>query len=406
MTRPIQARSFAGTHRAGGRSCKAIGSTAVVPADNLSLAPPARGAAGRTRTTDAARRHSDLARAADAGRRARRHLRLAVPADHAPDAGRGRRPDRAQEPGAARDRRARPPSASTSAGSRRSRSTSPTSSTTTSSGAFRRTASPCSPRRTACAPIGCRTGSARTSRSPIASISSRCCARSPSRTRRSCSRCHRTAVRMVEICADLPPAPVKVGRPAEGRRQRGAPSVRPRPLAERPHPGLRGPEGPAQAVRPTGRRRRCAPFLAGRETPLLLAAVEPLGWDLPVGQFLPSSGPEPACLASPSSSSEGELAQASRPAARRALRPRAGRSPRDVRPARRAGPRHHRHRGCGARGDHGRDRHAPGRHGRGGAGHRRRGRRPGHLPRHRRRRQLRRDRRDRLPRAADRRPGA
>jgi hypothetical protein len=38
------------------------------------------------------------------------------------------------------------------------RSSWPTSSTTTSSGAFRHAASPCSRRRTACAPIGCRTG--------------------------------------------------------------------------------------------------------------------------------------------------------------------------------------------------------------------------------------------------------
>jgi Bacterial archaeo-eukaryotic release factor family 11 len=118
------------------------------------------------------------------------------------------------------------------------------------------------------------------------------------------------AVRVVEICSDLPPAPVKVADlPKDAASAVRRSSVRGRSPSGR----IQGSEGQKVLLRQYARRVDDAlrPFLAGRETPLLLAAVEPLD---AIFRSV-SSYPHLVATSLPGvteHSSEGELAQASR----------------------------------------------------------------------------------------------
>lgn len=81
--------------------------------------------------------------------------------------------------------------------------------------------------------------------------------------------------RVVEVCSDLPPAPVKVADlPKNAASAVGRASVRDRSPSGR----IQGSEGQKVLLRQYPRRVDAAlrGFLAGREAPLLLAAVEPL----------------------------------------------------------------------------------------------------------------------------------
>lgn len=83
------------------------------------------------------------------------------------------------------------------------------------------------------------------------------------------------ATRVVEIFSDLPPAPIKVPNlPQDAASAVHRASVRGRSPSGR----IQGSEGQKVLLRQYARRVDDAlrPFLAGRETPLLLAAVEPL----------------------------------------------------------------------------------------------------------------------------------
>ena len=129
----------------------------------------------------------------------------------------------------------------------------------------------------------------RSSRCPTASTSSRCCAARRSRRRRSSSRSRRTRPGVREVSPTEPPS--TSGRRA--RRERPASSV--------------GTSLGDRAVRQTGasraprdRRSDCAstrgrstqalrPLLAGLDTPLILAAAEPLDGELQFRQHVPAS---------------------------------------------------------------------------------------------------------------------
>ena len=75
------------------------------------------------------------------------------------------------------------------------------------------------------------------------------------------------SVRLVEVSGDLPAVTAKVDGMPAGRRRGGRQGEHQRPLAQRPHPGLRGQEGPAAPVRAPGRSGTTWPARRQRDPP-------------------------------------------------------------------------------------------------------------------------------------------
>jgi hypothetical protein len=119
------------------------------------------------------------------------------------------------------------------------------------------------------------------------------------------------AARLVEVFADLPPSPVRVPElPESAADAVGRASINNLTQGTR----IANAEGQTLLLRQYARRVDAAlrPILSGRETPLILAATEPLGPIFRAINTYPALAGEGIC-ASPDRLSDSELADAARP---------------------------------------------------------------------------------------------
>jgi hypothetical protein len=118
-------------------------------------------------------------------------------------------------------------------------------------------------------------------------------------------------VRLIEICADLPPQDVKLAElPASAADAVGRATINDRS----PRGRIQGSEGQKVLLRQYSRHVDAAlrPVLAGRETPLILAATEPLASIFRLVNTYPKLA-EAAISTSPDRISDADLAAAARP---------------------------------------------------------------------------------------------